>query len=52
MKTISSNLGRNQLAGTLTVGGWILVGLLWFMCPVSSWNIGHCVYYINELNDR
>ena len=48
-ETISSVLGKNQVDRTLTVVGWIVVGLLWLMVNPKQWDIGHCRFYILEL---
>lgn len=48
-ETMSSVLGKNQEAKTLTIMGWIIVGLLWLMVHPKHWNIGHCRFYINDL---
>lgn len=42
-ETISSALGRNQLKGTLSVVGWVLVYILWAL-DYKYWNKGgHCI---------
>lgn len=48
LETISSVLGKNQKASTLTWVGWIIVGLLWVFVAPKHWGIGHCMYYIND----
>jgi hypothetical protein len=49
LETISSVLGKNQLDKTLTITGWVLVILLWAMVHPKHWGIGHCAYYIEEV---
>ena len=47
IETISSVLGKNQVNGTLTIAGWLIVILLWIFVHPKHWNIGHCKYYID-----
>ena len=47
-ETISSTLGKNQLRGDLTVGGWVLVYLLWVIDVQYWFKGGHCINSIDK----
>lgn len=47
-ETISSVLGKNQLSKKLTFIGWIIVILLWLFTHPKNWNVGHCIFYIDN----
>lgn len=46
-ETISSALGKNQKNKTLTLTGWLLVYLLWFIDVKYWFKGGHCLNSIN-----
>jgi hypothetical protein len=50
LETISSVLGKNQLNKELNIGGWIMVIILWVMVHPKHWKVGHCVYYIENID--
>lgn len=47
-ETISSALGKNQLRGDLSTGGWIMVYVLWFIDVQYWFKGGHCINSIDK----
>ena len=47
-ETISSACGKKQLERSLSIGGWILVLILWFIDIQYWFEGGHCVNSIDK----
>lgn len=49
-ETISSALGKNQLGGTLSKTGWVLVYILWALDSKYWGKGGHCINSIQNVD--
>lgn len=51
-ETISSALGKNQLAKSLSIFGWVIVYVLWALDPKYWFKGGHCINSIRHEHEQ